>query len=148
MSDRGIFEHVGLRISNYIIDILWVSSMFRVLVTFVLYNALTKLDILICQLQSWFNISGEYMFKSGVLHMSHPYSEPVYTSWSSVHWNATGMSLVDPVCRGIPLGDPANTCRVQLENHWKNLVETVPHWNATEEALTTTAYIKTPLEGL
>ena len=46
-----------------------------------------------------------------------PYPEPVYTGWSSVHWNATGMPLVDPVYTGIPLGDPANTCRV--------------HWNTT-----------------
>ena len=26
-----------------------------------------------------------------------PYPDPVYTGWSSVHWNATGMPLVDPV---------------------------------------------------
>ena len=47
----------------------------------------------------------------------NPYPEPVYTGLSSVHWNATGMPLTDPVCTGIPLGDPANTCRV--------------HWNTT-----------------
>ena len=46
-----------------------------------------------------------------------PYPEPVYTGWSSVHWNATGMPLDDPVYTGIPLGHPANTCRV--------------HWNTT-----------------
>ena len=46
-----------------------------------------------------------------------PYPEPVYTGWSSVHWNATGMPMVDPVYTGIPLGHPANTCRV--------------HWNTT-----------------
>ena len=46
-----------------------------------------------------------------------PYPEPVYTGWSSVHWNATGMPLVDPVYTGIPLGHPVNTCRV--------------HWNTT-----------------
>ena len=46
-----------------------------------------------------------------------PYPEPVYTGWSSVHWNATGMPLVDPVYTGIPLGHPANNCRV--------------HWNTT-----------------
>ena len=32
-----------------------------------------------------------------------PYPKPVYTGWSSVHWNATGMLLVDPVYTGIPL---------------------------------------------
>ena len=48
-----------------------------------------------------------------------PYPEPVYTGWSSVHWNATGMPLVDPVYTGKPLGDPANTCRV--------------HWNTTRK---------------
>ena len=38
-----------------------------------------------------------------------PYPEPVYTGWSSVHWNITGMPLVDPVYTGIPLGHPANS---------------------------------------
>ena len=47
---------------------------------------------------------------------SFPYPEPVHTGWSSVHWNATKMPLVDPVYTGISLGDPANTCRV---HHWK-----------------------------
>ena len=42
----------------------------------------------------------------------YPYPEPVYTGCSSVHWNATGMPLVGPVYTGIPLGHPANTCRV------------------------------------
>ena len=74
----------------------------------------------------------------------YPYPEPVYTGWSSVHWNATGMPLVDPVYTGMPLGHPANTCMV----HWKNLVETVPHWDATGETLTFAAYTGTPLEGL
>ena len=41
-----------------------------------------------------------------------PCPEPVYTGWSSVHWNSTGIPLVDPVYTGIPLDDPANTCRV------------------------------------
>ena len=71
----------------------------------------------------------------GFLHclvsFAYPYPEEVYTDWSSVHWNATGMPLVDPVYTGIPLGDPANTCRV--EHHWKNLVEAATHWNATRE---------------
>ena len=46
-----------------------------------------------------------------------PYPEPVYTGWSSVHLNTTGMPLVDPVYTGIPPGDPAITCRL--------------HWNTT-----------------
>ena len=39
--------------------------------------------------------------------------------WASVHWNATGMPLVDPVYIGIPLGNPANTCRVHLNTTGK-----------------------------
>ena len=50
--------------------------------------------------------------------MSYP--EPVYTGLSSVHWNATGMSLVDPVNTGIPLGD--------LEHQWRNYSS--PHTQA------------------
>ena len=34
-----------------------------------------------------------------------------------------------------------------LEHHWKNLIETAPHWNDTGENLTIAAYIGTPLEG-
>ena len=51
---------------------------------------------------------------------NHPYPEPVYTGWSSVHWNATGMPLVDPVYTGIPLCHPANTCRVHWNTTGKN----------------------------
>ena len=35
-----------------------------------------------------------------------------------------------------------------LERHWRNLVETAPHWDATEETLSFAAYTGTPLEGL
>ena len=61
----------------------------------------------------------EQHFEAGLINKNNcvPYPEPVYTGWSRVHWNATGMPLVDPVYTGIPLGDPANTCRV--------------HWNTT-----------------
>ena len=62
-----------------------------------------------CHQSSYRNTSGS--------SFTNPYPEPVYTGWSSVHWNATGMPLVDPVYTGIPLGAPANTCRV--------------HWNTT-----------------
>ena len=71
-----------------------------------------------------------------------PYPEPVYTGWSSVHWNATRMPLVDPVYTGIPLGHQANTCRV----HWNITGKT--HWDASGETLTFATYTGTPLEGL
>ena len=35
-----------------------------------------------------------------------------------------------------------------LECHWRNLVETAPHWDATGETLTFVAYSGTPLGGL
>ena len=35
-----------------------------------------------------------------------------------------------------------------LECHCRNLVETAPHWDATGETLTFSAYTGTPLEGL
>ena len=76
-----------------------------------------------------------------------PYPEPVYTGWSSVHWNATGMPLVDPVYTGIPL-EKLSWNIPTLECHWRNLVESAPHWDATGETLTFAAYTGTPLEGL
>ena len=70
-----------------------------------------------------------------------PYPEPVYTGWSSAHWDATGMPLVNPAYTGIPLGHPANTCRVHwkdniwncltLECHWRNVNIFRLHWNTT-----------------
>ena len=77
----------------------------------------------------------------------NPYPEPVYTGWSSVHWNATGMPLVDPVYTGIPL-EKLSWNSPTLECHWRNLVESAPHWDATGETLTFAAYTGTPLEGL
>ena len=76
-----------------------------------------------------------------------PYPEPVYTGWSSVHWNATGMPLVDPVYTGTPL-EKLSWYRPKVECHWRNLVESAPHWKATGETLTFAAYTGTPLEGL
>ena len=35
-----------------------------------------------------------------------------------------------------------------LECHWRNLVESTPHWYATGETVTFAAYTGTPLEGL
>ena len=54
------------------------------------------------------------------------------------------MTQVEQVYTGIPLGDPANTCRV----HWNTTGKTVPHWNATGETLTIAAYAGAPMEGL
>ena len=74
--------------------------------------------------------------------------EPVFTGWSSVRWNTTGMPLVDSVYTGIPQGDPTNTCRV----HW-NTIEKIS-WNCptvefhSGETLTIAAYTGIPLEGL
>ena len=106
-------------------------------------------------------ITVTYMFISSIniLYRYDPSHEPMYTGWSSVHWNATGMTL-DPVYTGIPLGDQAHTCRVHwnttgktwnsptLECHWRNLVETAPHWDTTGETLTFIACTRTPLERL
>ena len=82
-----------------------------------------------------YNFMCETQVVVGVYWESHeaainsPYPEPVYTGWSSVHWNATGMPLVDPVYTG----RPSEYLQGTLEHHWKNLVETAPHWNATGE---------------
>ena len=82
-----------------------------------------------------------------VLMEFYHYPEPVYTGWSSVHWNATGMPLVDPVYTGIPLGDPANTAGY-TGTPLEKLSWNCPHWNATGETVTIAAYTGTPLEGL
>ena len=88
-------------------------------------------------------VSASYQVRSRI----YPYPEPVYTGWSSVHWNATGMLLVDPVYTGIPL-EKLSWNSPTLECHWRNLVESAPHWDATGETLTFAAYTGTPLEGL
>ena len=58
-----------------------------------------------------------------------PYPEPVYTGWSSVHWNATGW----PSVHWDTTEPPSEYLRGTLEHQWKNLVETAQHWNATGE---------------
>ena len=77
-----------------------------------------------------------------------PYPEPVYTGWSSVHWNATGMPLVDPVYTGTPLekklkqphtGMPLEKLswiRPTLGCHWRNSNFYSIHWNATGGTVT------------
>ena len=59
----------------------------------------------------------------------NPCPEPVYTGWSSVHWNANGW----PSVHLDTIGSPSEHLQGTLEHHWKNLVETAPHWNATGE---------------
>ena len=76
-----------------------------------------------------------------------PYPDQVYTGWSTVHWNAIDMLLVNTVYTGIPLDNPVKTSMV----HWtlmKNLDETYLHRNATGENLTILAYTSTPLEKI
>ena len=99
-----------------------------------------------CATRSYFcfMILRYYSYLSG---FRPPYPEPMYTGWSSVHWNATGMPLVDPVYTGIPL-EKLSWNSPTLECHWRNLVESAPHWDATGETLTFAAYTGTPLEGL
>ena len=47
-----------------------------------------------------------------------------------------------------PPPPPTHTHTHTLECHWRNLVESTPHWYATGETLTFAAYTGTPLEGL
>ena len=87
-----------------------------------------------------------------------PYLEPVYTGWSSVHWNATGWPSVHWDTTGRPSGCLQGTLEHHwkklswnsptLECHWRNLIESAPRWDATGETLTFAAYTGTPLEGL
>ena len=56
------------------------------------------------------------------------------TCWPSVHWDTTGR--------------PTDYLQGTLEHHWKNLVETAPHSDATGETPVFAAYTETPLEGL
>ena len=71
------------------------------------------------------------------------------------------MPLVDPLYTGVPLGHPTNTWGYTgtpleklswnsptLECHWRNLVESAPHWDATGETITFVAYTGIPLERL
>ena len=60
------------------------------------------------------------------------------------HW-ATQLILAGYT--GLPL-EKLSWNRPTLECHWRNLVESAPHWYATGETLTFTAYTGTPLEGL
>ena len=73
-----------------------------------------------------------------------PYPEPVYIGRSSVlecHWNATGW----PSVHCDTTGDTNKYLQGTKEQHWKNLADTGPHWNAVGETLTPAAYTGTPL---
>ena len=106
----------------------------------------------------------DVLFQTGQAKVS-PYPEPVYTGWSSVHCNATGMPLECHWLTQCTLGYHWATQQIlagytgtpleklswnspTLECHWRNLVETAPHWDATGETLTFAAYTGTPLERL
>ena len=74
------------------------------------------------------NTSGIIQYTDGrQITVMSPYPEPVYTGWSSVHWNATGW----PSVHWDTTGRPSEYLQGTLEHHWKNLVETALHWNAT-----------------
>ena len=93
------------------------------------------------------------------LAYTFPYHEPVYTGWSSVHLNATGMPRLTQCTLGYHwatqrilagyTGTPLEKLSWNsptLECHWRNLIATAPHWDATGE--TFAAYTGTPLDGL
>ena len=106
----------------------------------------TQRDLSIMHLIGYRNRYIDFLIELYICDMC-PYPEPVYTGWSSVHWNGTGMPLVDSVYTGTPL-EKLSWNSPTLECHWRNLVESAPHWDATGETLTFTAYTGTPLEGL
>ena len=103
-------------------------------------------------------LQGPYRNRYWFIIFRIPYPEPVYTGWSSVHWNATGW----PSSYWDTTGRPSEYLQGTLEHHWeklswnsptlechwRNLVENAPHWDATGETLTFVAYTGKPLEGL
>ena len=80
---------------------------------------------------------------------------PVYTGMLlECHW-LTQCTLeyhwaIQRICAGYT-GTPLEKLSWKsptLECHWRNLIESSPHWEATGESLTFAAYTGTPLEGL
>ena len=74
---------------------------------------------------------GIYIWKCGMIphfhmHISHG---------NRIIWSLTlsQCTLAGPVYTGMPLECHWLT-QCTLEHHWKNLVETAPHWNATGES--------------
>ena len=95
----------------------------------------------ICKMHHWPNNRKGLVANCTDVIVLDPYPEP---GWSSVHRNATGW----PSVHWDTTGRPSEYLQGTLEHHWKNSVETVPHWNATGETLTIFAYIGTRLEKL
>ena len=105
----------------------------------------------------------------------HPWGVLSECGSKAVTLTLSQCTLAGPVCTGMPLechwliqctlGNHWATQRIfagytgtpleklswnspTLECHWRNLVESAPHWDATGETLTFAAYAGTPLEGL
>ena len=107
------------------------------------YTAITvRYSHILCQMKTlytlwWYGIMWDVKVVFFSIHRNilsaYPYPEPVYTGWSSVHWNATGMPLVDPVYTGIPLEKLSWNSRT-LECHWRNLLNP-PHTGMSLEKL-------------
>ena len=90
-----------------------------------------------------------------LVYQGIPYPEPVYTGMPlGCHW-LTQCTLgyhwaTQPILAGYT-GTPLEKLSWNsptLECHWRNLVESAPHWDATGETLTFATYTGTPLEGL
>ena len=57
---------------------------------------------------------------------------PPFTIHGSLALTLSQCTLAGPVYTGMPLECHWLT-QCTLKHHWKNLVETAPHWNATGE---------------
>ena len=107
---------------------------------------ITEFDLLAsCEVSKSRDLGLNFSNRSEIWHALRQHYP--YPGWSSVHWNATRMPLVDPVYTGTPL-EKLSWNSPTLECHWRILVESAPHWDATGETLTFTAYTGTPLDGL
>ena len=80
---------------------------------------------------------------------------PVYTGMPlECHWSTQCTLEYHLATQGILAGyngtphEKLSWNSPTLECHWRNLVESAPHWEATGETLTFAAYTGTPLEGL
>ena len=113
---------------------LMTSSWWKMMAIFVTIRSILKQFWPIFSTYIWLYISLRW---HRTLFLSQCTLGPVYT----------GMPLVDPVYTGIPL-EKFSWNSPTLECHWRNLVESAPHWDATGETLTFAAYTGTPLEGL
>ena len=108
---------------------LFVLSIYYPLQVWLLFNAMKSLSI--SHTQDEFR----YYCLIRKCNLNNPYLEPVYTGWSSVHWNATGMPLVDPVYTGTPL-EKLSWNSPTLGCHWRNSNFYSVHWNTTGGTVT------------